>query len=232
MIETIKVNDINFVGFPNDYLFKTIKGGNSFPDSFIRDIIDKYVNKNSICIDIGANLGYISIYLSKKCKKVYSIEPQHIVYLQLCANLFINECFNVYPLELAAYSSNKMFDFATYQSGWVGTNNFNDYNNIGSIAAISLSQKDNGLIKGVRMDDIINEKVDFIKVDAQGGDIDAIFGCEELIHNYRPIIVFEYEHDMSTQNYHKQLSDLDEFIKIYQYNKRRLVGENYILDPK
>ena len=130
MIEFIKIKDSNFVGFSNDYLFNEIKRGNIFPDYFIREIIDKYVKKDSVCLDIGANLGYVSIYLSKKCKRVYSFEPQHVVFFQLCANLFLNECFNVFPLELAAYSTDIKFDFANYQNGWVQADKFDDYSKI------------------------------------------------------------------------------------------------------
>ena len=230
MIETIKSSDNTIVGFPQDYLFKCIKDGDGFPDSFLLETINKYVNKDSVCVDIGANLGYVSLYLSRICKKVYSFEPQHVVFLQLCANVFLNERFNVYPLELAAYSESKLFNFAVYQNGWVKASSFDDYNNIGSIGSISLEKKDDGNIKAVRPDEIIKEKVDFIKIDAQGGDIDAIFGCEKLLEN-RPVIVFEYEHDLSVNNYGRTLPEILPFAQKHNYGMRAISGQNYILEP-
>ena len=86
-----------FIGFPNDHLFSEIKSGNSFTDGFLKGVIEKYVKPDSVCVDVGANLGYVSLYLAQRCKRVLAFEPQPVVFLQLCANLFLNQQFNVTP---------------------------------------------------------------------------------------------------------------------------------------
>ena len=35
----------------------------------------KNVNKESVVLDLGGNVGLFSLYLKDKCKKIYSIEP-------------------------------------------------------------------------------------------------------------------------------------------------------------
>jgi FkbM family methyltransferase len=234
MIQLIGNKNFKFLGFQQDHLFQEMQRGEGFIDTYLIPEMERYVKKDSICIDVGANLGYVSIYLSKKCKYLYALEPQPIVYLQLCGNLFLNECWNVKALELAAHSIDCNLDFAKYQSGWVGTDKFDDYHKIGSIGSISLSQNENGKMKAVRLDSIISEKIDFIKIDAQGADIDIVFGCEKIIQNSRPAIVFEYEPDLSINNYSRKLDDPDfvEFLKKYNYEMVCLFGDNYVLEPK
>jgi FkbM family methyltransferase len=233
MIEVIRNSELGtFAGFPNDYLFGRIRGGEGFPDHYVKREIDRLVTKKSVCVDVGANLGYVSAYLSRRCRKVYSIEPQPIVFLQLCCNLFLNECFNVQPLNVGATSKRTRLDFARYQSGWVGTNSFSDYSAIPSIGSISLEQSESGGMIGERLDVLISERVDFIKIDAQGGDIDVILGAEELISRYRPVIVFEYEHDLSRTNYGRQMTDLDPFLERHGYLRRSIFDGNYILEPR
>lgn len=231
MIELIQTDGIYYAGFPQDHLFKLIKAGNGFVDDFLKDVIDRYVKPDSVCIDVGANLGYVSIYLSKRCKKVIALEPQPTVFMQLCANLFLNECLNVQPLQFGAHSKTCILGFADYQSGWVGTKDLNDYSKIGSIGSVSLHEDPDGAMAAFRLDSVIFEKVSFIKVDAQGADVDTVLGCE-LLMGSRPVIAFEYEDDLSRANYNRTLADLNPFLEKHRYGMRTLHGGNYLLLPE
>ncbi len=229
MIEIADINGVRYAGFPNDHLFKEIKGGNDFVDHFLKDVIAKYVHQDSVCVDVGANLGYVSLYLAARAKKVIALEPQPVVFMQLCANLFLNSRFNVTPHRLAAHSTPCMLDFAGYQSGWVGATSFDDYTKIGSIGSISLSACHDGEMQAVRLDDLIDEKVDFIKVDAQGADIDVILGAEALLEKYHPVVVFEYEDDLSQANYHRTIADLTPLLERLGYKTTEIFPGNYLL---
>jgi len=232
MIEIITTSEgTKYAGFPNDHLFKEIARGNLFVDDFLKGVIAEHVKPDSVCLDVGANLGYVSLYLAKRCKKVISFEPQPNVFLQLCANLFLNETWNVTPHPLAAHSKFCRMDFASYQSGWVGESAWHDYGRINSIGSVSLSDNSDGKMRAVRLDEFITEPVNFIKVDAQGADVDVILGCEGLMEKYRPIIVFEYEDDLSRENYHRELNDLFPFLTKHHYSINRLYEGNYILSP-
>jgi FkbM family methyltransferase len=233
MIELAKNPHLGtYAGFPNDYLFGLIKDGSPFIDDYVQREIDRYVTKDSLCADVGANLGYISVYLSRRARWVYSVEPQPVVYLQLCCNLFLNECYNVTPINMAATSRSTWVDFAEYQSGWVGTNKISNYDAIRSIGSISLKESPSGKMRGERLDVMINERVDFIKIDAQGADIDVILGAEDLIKKWRPVIVFEYEEELSRINYGRALADLDEFQAKHRYGKKTIHEHNYLLVPE
>lgn len=233
MIEVTKHPDLGtFAGFSQDHLFSSIQRGEPFIDFYVKEAIDKHVTRDSICVDVGANLGYISVYMAKRCRWLCAVEPQRVVYLQLCANLFLNGCFNVTPLNMAATSHSTTLDFASHQSGWVGTNDFSDYNAIKSIGSISLTESPSGPIRGEPLDAIVQGDVNFIKIDAQGADVDVVLGAERIMREHRPIIVFEYEEDLSTTNYHRRLAELDPLLERVGYIRETIFTDNYLLRPR
>jgi len=187
------------------------------------------VTPDSVCVDVGANLGYVSLYLATRCKHVYSFEPQAVVFLQLCANLFLNQRFNVTPYNVGLHSHTTFLDFADHQSGWVGTSDYSDYNKIRSIGSISLRASVEGTIPAKRLDEVMNDKVDFIKIDAQGADIDVLIGAQDLVTAYHPIIIFEYEDDLSRINYGRDMEDIYAFVNKNGYNMTEVYPGNYLL---
>lgn len=233
MIEQVKNPHLGtFAGFPQDHLFSLIKGGSRFVDDYVQAQIDRLVSKDSVCVDVGANLGYVSVYLAKRCRRLWSIEPQPTVFLQLCCNLFLNECFNVTPLNIAATSTTCKLEFAPYQSGWVGTDDFTHYDKIRSIGSISLRQSESGVISGLPLDLAVTGPVDFIKVDAQGADIDVILGAKRILTDYRPHVVWEYEEDLSKINYGRELErDLIPMLGEVRYGIHEIYQGNYLLSP-
>lgn len=60
--------------------------------SEIFDVYDKYLSKDNTFVDIGAHIGAMSIYASRKCKHVYAIKCDDIDYL--LNNLKVNSLNN------------------------------------------------------------------------------------------------------------------------------------------
>ena len=181
-------------------------------------VINDFIKKGMVVLDIGANTGCHTLRLSKLVGnegKVYSFEPQHDIFMCLCGNLFMNQCFNVFPFEYAAYSRNTKFS--------VG-----DLNTIGNLASTAFIPDKNGNIAAVMIDDIITEKIDFIKCDAQGGDLDALIGCQNIIDKFKPKIIFEREPDMTKKYYNRDWNDYILFFKSKQYEIEEIVESNFL----
>ncbi len=227
-LETVTTDRSIISGFDTDYLFKLIKGGNSFPDDFLLPVFDQFITKNSICVDIGANIGYVSIELAKRSKFVYSFEPQPLIYQVLLKNLAQNSCANAQTFNMGCFSKESKLDFGDCQNGWLGTQNPKDPESITSFGALSFKSSENGFIEAKRLDEVIQGPIDFIKIDAQGADIDCIIGAEKIIEKYHPVIVFEYEEEFSTKNYGRNFSDLDKFIAPYNYSRKQLFEQNWL----
>ena len=68
------------------------------PEIYLQEILKKYVTKNAIVFDIGANIGYVSIAMSKivgEQGKVYSFEAIPETSNKCKRNLELNSCVNV-----------------------------------------------------------------------------------------------------------------------------------------
>jgi len=71
----------------------------AFEDKAINDFISQ-IKKTDTVIDIGANIGYVTLLLSQKCSdgKVISIEPSKKTYQILSKHLSLNNTKNVTAL--------------------------------------------------------------------------------------------------------------------------------------
>jgi FkbM family methyltransferase len=231
-INLAKTDFGNFMGYEHDVLFQSLVE-NKFHDPEVGAFIKENIKPQDTCVDIGANIGTMSVFLSRHCNKLYSIEPQSNIYLALCGNLFINQCNNVTPMNIAAFSENKSFSIASKEKldGWVGDIH-EGYDKVKSFGSVSLEEKKDGDIKGKRLDEIIKEKVDFIKVDAEGGDLDALMGCQKIIENYSPHIIFEFHESCSKKCYNRSWDDYCVFFKENNYNMTEISERDFLAQPK
>lgn len=63
---------------------------------FPRGIPESLLQRNSVCIDIGANIGVFTCYYAKMTgANIYAVEPLGVNYEQLCRNIELNELTNV-----------------------------------------------------------------------------------------------------------------------------------------
>jgi FkbM family methyltransferase len=153
-----------------------------------------------VVLDVGSNIGtfasWVSRFLSKKNGKLYCFEPQRQVFQMLCGNLAINNLFNVYAHELALGKEEKFIDIDEV-----------DYESMGSFAAFSMADIDMSAIyksvatkkQRIKMTTIDKfvveyqlEKVDYIKVDAEGLDLEVLDGAKNTIETYSPDLYVEY----------------------------------------
>lgn len=159
----------------------------------------KLVNNNMVFFDIGANVGWISIYISKAFKnvKVYAFEPIQKTFDYLKRNLELNKSKNI-----------KIFNFGFSDAeGWVTF--YYTIHDSGSASVVNLSTFFNTTeVKGrvKKLDGFIKEhpvKIDFIKCDVEGSELFVFQGGLEAIKKYKPIIFSEMLRKWSKKfNYH------------------------------
>ena len=73
---------------------KSIRSGRIWEKKLI-GLYKEYINKDSVVLDIGANLGCHTVPLSLLCKKVYAFEAQVKLYKLLSETIEYNELDNV-----------------------------------------------------------------------------------------------------------------------------------------
>jgi FkbM family methyltransferase len=161
------------------------------------DYQDIYFLKNLVlngdnCIDIGAHLGYFTVELSRLAGKnghVYAIEPM---------SKFYNTLKNV-------IENRKLLNVTLYQYAMGGDSDFVEMgipkvNNVKKFAYARIMRTSTFLeyvesekVKNVYGNDLFRElsRVDFIKCDVEGLELNVFQTFLEIIDNHRPIVLCE-----------------------------------------
>lgn len=169
---------------------------------WLKNIIKENSNLNKSALDIGAHIGVHTIVMSKYFKDVYSFEPN----LKIFKNLKLNtkNLNNVTILNKAVGNENKNVTLVV--------KNINTHSYIENFESTQT-------VEQVKLDDLnIKYPIGFIKIDIEGGEINAFKGMYNLINKYKPIIVFE-DHNGSNNKYLKN---------VHNYNIQKINSTNYI----
>ena len=188
---SLTINLLKYILFPNDNaVTSSIIDGWQY-EEYLFDFlnVNKIETTGKTIIDVGANNGNFAIdfsHLVGDSGKVYSFEPQRIIYYQLCGNVFANGIDNVYCYNVAVGNSNDRVLIETpdyYDNGFVNFGNVK----IGNVGEF-VEQK--------RLDDYEFEDVVFIKIDVQGYEERVIDGAVNTINKHRPYLFVEFEGDL------------------------------------
>lgn len=183
-------------------------------DRHILYYYDKYINKDSTVMDIGANFGTHSLYMSKLAKQVIAIEPQRYIFNQLCGNIFINDIHNIYPYNLAV-SDTPGFLKLPYSVDYSNPENDSASLTLTNDTDISLDS-----IPCIKLDDFLSEsniKIDFIKIDSQGYDCLIMKGAKNIIQRDKPYLIFEVENEAMLNKTNTTTQDFFDFLPIIDY---------------
>ncbi len=143
----------------------------------------KSVKKGDTVFDIGANVGYYTILASKLIGakgKVYALEPDRKNIELLKKNIELNNCLNVEVVPLALGAENKISYFLS------------DRANPGESRISEKVTKQ--LVQVKTLDKLVKEKsikkIDVIKLDVEGGEVDVLRGAKNLIATSKNLNIF------------------------------------------
>ncbi len=134
----------------------------------------------TVAVDVGANIGYYTLLLAKVCKKVYAFEPDKDCFEILKKNVEENKLKNVILFNKAVGNENKKVGIVKDKS------NFGNSKIVESLKSKSLK------VECVRLDDVIKERIDLMKIDVQGYEEKVIEGARKIIKKYSPTIFMEH----------------------------------------
>jgi len=145
------------------------------------------LSSGDIAIDIGANLGWYSVLLSKVLHakaKIYSFEPDPFNYDLLDFNLKRNDCSNVHPINKGVSNESGNLDLYLYPSKNRGRHSLipNDDHQKVSVDVVCLNKYFN---------DTNLEQLKFIKIDIEGFEYFAMKGATDLLQIV-PTIMMEF----------------------------------------
>ena len=149
----------------------------------------EFIKKDDIIVDGGANIGFHSIQFAKLAHsgKVYSFEPQPLIFNVLSTNSLINGCTDVvkqYRLGLSdSFTSLKMtpLDEQIFGEGCI---------NYGGRGLTDLNQGEED-VETITLDSLNLSKLDLIKLDVQGFELKTLLGGEKIIKSNKPLMFIE-----------------------------------------
>lgn len=154
-------------------------------------VFERYCRPGMTVVDVGANLGYYSLLASTlvgTSGRVVALEPNSENCRLLLSSLRLNRSTNVELLPVAA-------DVATgwaYYSTHVGSNG-------GLIDSDELLTHPGVVVPTFRLDDLVSDRVDFLKMDVEGAEGRVVRGATRLIERDRPVVTTELKDEMLTR---------------------------------
>ena len=200
--------------FPEDCIQRIMAMTQNYWDTVALDIINKYLPENAVILDIGANIGSHSVYwaLEKNAKKIYAYEPLESTYKILKRNIKLNHLDKkIKAFKYGLYSTNSKASVDNFHLANIGNTSF-----VPSV---------NGNFELKKLDSIrISEKIDLIKIDVEGAEVEVLIGAKNTIKKNKPVIVIESFNNKE---------EIDNIFTSYGYEQIDTIrqGEDYIYKP-
>ncbi len=152
-----------------------------------------------VAIDCGANIGVHTIEWAKTMAgwgSVLAIEAQERIFYALAGNISINNCFNARAIHAAVGMESGMIKIpspnylrpASFGSLELKQRATNEY--IGQ--EIDYSDEATTAVRCVTLDSLGVDRVDLLKIDVEGMELETLTGARNLIKSFSPIIVVEW----------------------------------------
>ncbi len=185
--------------------------------------------------DVGANVGIMALQFARLVPegKVYAFEPTHYAFNRLKKNLSLNPSItNVVPVQtFVSAQTTKTHHLKAYSSWKVDQTNAKNTHPVHGGTAMPAEN-----VQAVSLDDFCKHeniaRVDFIKIDTDGYEMEVLAGAAGCIRTSRPQIIFEIglyvmeEHGISFSDYWNFFTGMN-YELFNSANKRMITLSNY-----
>ena len=185
------------------------------------DICKQLLNDNDVVIEVGSNIGSLSIPIAKIIPKgrLYAIEPQKVIFDMLVDSFKINNISNVSFYNLAI--GDKKCDV------YLPDLDYDVFNNFGGISLTIQGIE----TKQTTLDNLIEiVSLKLIKIDVEGMETEVLKGASNLIIKHRPFIYCENDRKENTSKIFDFLISMNYRIYIHNsflYHENNFKKNNY-----
>lgn len=159
--------------------------------------IDRMVQPGFVCYDLGASIGYLSLLMARKAKRVYAFEPASHAAAEIRKHAAANHLENITIVPSAVSDSVRTVRF---------TQNENTY---GSRIAEGQSKWPTVELTTITLDDFVqnNPMPDFIKIDVEDEEARVLQGARSILAQRRTTICCELHSENSAREVQKILEE-------------------------
>lgn len=166
-----------------------------------RYLVSKILSKKGIFIDIGANIGLYSLIAAETIKenKIYAFEPTASILTKLQTNIKLNNYTNIDIINYAV--SNFDYKKLLMYFNENGYDVFNSYQKSNKLQSYSKEVNTICLDTFIKNYNIKFNKIQFIKIDVEGMELQVLEGAKNLIqHSTNTIYMIEFNHSFKILN--------------------------------
>ena len=181
----------------------------------ITDLIKQYLPKGGTFLDIGANIGYHSLFAASllgETGTVLAYEPLLRLSAQMSKSVQENSFTHV-TIHNVALSNVEGFGELSLVDENIGASSLQSVKqdrSVCEVVKVPLRKLDSYLHTLIR--------VDLIKIDIEGSEFEALRGGEELLKRYKPVIILEFSPNVYEKESSGKSLDLFNYIKNLGYS--------------
>jgi FkbM family methyltransferase len=145
--------------------------------SYLNDLVNRFVRQRRICIQAGGHHGLWPRFLAGLFKTVITFEPIHHSFIAVIGK---EETLppNVFPMRAGLWSTASMAEFK--------------FSNRRKDGAARIVRVGGGTIPVMPLDAIAPaQEVDFLCLDIEGSEVEALKGAEVLLRQQSPVVALE-----------------------------------------
>jgi FkbM family methyltransferase len=185
------------------------------------------VAPNDIFVDVGAHIGSYAIPIAKNAQKVIAFEPNKDSFELLIKNIALNHLTNIEAHNIAVSKKRGAVSFMyghesiysmiiddDHSTNVAVTENAKPNNN-NNIHLVNTTDLDSVLLK--------EDRVDWIKIDVEGHEVDALEGATQTIRVHKPKIIIEI--------WPKNMAKIKTMVHSFGYSIEQIYSEYFLLKP-
>jgi FkbM family methyltransferase len=171
------------------------------------DFLLQWMPAGRDAVEVGANIGCLSLPMAKvladQGRRLMAIEPQPVIFQQLCANLSLNHVRNAVTLHKACAPQCTTLYFSRQ-----------DYEQAGNFGAVRLREQAASAdesIEALPLDDLLDGSWDvgLLKIDVEGMESAVLQGAAQTIARCRPVIYLENDQPEKSRTLIEQIWAMD-----------------------
>ena len=220
-------NDVKINLYKDSVLSRLIYNGFEKEET---DYLTKTLKKGDVFVDIGTNIGLFSLIASKIVGgegKVLCFEPAPITFSRLNENVKLNEFKNIDIKNLGLSDKQGELTFYISNNGHDAWNSFapSQDNKLESSIQVHVSTLD------IELTNIDKTKIKLVKIDVEGWEKFVLFGGQDFLVNYNPIVMVEFTEE-NTFNAGYSVNEIYDIMQDFGYFWYRISNGELVKEVK
>lgn len=192
----------------------------------IASALNQYLTPNMVVLDIGANIGEITLLAAKRVKthgQIYAFEPMDTIANKLAQHVELNH-FTQVEIHRCALGNELNNQMPIYSS--CGQENNDKNEGLGSLYNKDSQEQPIQYVKLTTMDIWVTQKpeihtIDLIKIDIEGAELACLQGAKETLKKFKPKIIIEIQ-DFSAERAGYKATDIIDLLSELGYEFFRI----------